>query len=173
MTIDQNFFEEFKNYLQYLDLIVSKNHHQRIVGRDFIGIMENGDATPISSTPIVFESTQYGLIISRYVYAVKSQDDYSFYAAFITPDGIKEQLVENGWTLNFDVPITSMYRTYNRCCYISKGNLNIELRFKDLDILTKIGDCIKFFRKAQDCSAQEELNLLKNIYEQKGINGII
>lgn len=39
MTIDQNFFEEFKNYLQYLDLIVSKNQHQRIVGRDFIGII--------------------------------------------------------------------------------------------------------------------------------------
>ena len=66
-----------------------------------------------------------------------------------------------------------MYRTYNRRCYISKGNLKIELRFRDLDILTKISDCIKFFRKAQDCSTQEELNLLKNIYEQKGINGII
>lgn len=134
----------------------------------FVGIDKDGNSSPVSSSHIVLRNAQYGVLFANYRYLRITQDDYSFFTLFINGNIYNEYLEENGWRLYLNEPIVKEYITHNRSCIITNLNskIKLELSFKGLSIQNNMGLCFKYFKIAQLCTTQQELDFLYKMFEQ-------
>ena len=76
----------------------------------------------------ILKDISLAVIILPYSYIVLTAEDSSAFVLFIEENGnCKDYLVRRGWTLKFDTPKESLYRTYQRQASISNGLYEIIL----------------------------------------------
>lgn len=160
MNYDVNLLNEWVNGLRTMNGTL---HFEKL---RYVGIDANGNSTPISSSPMVFREAKYGVLFANYRYLKISQDAFSFFTLFISDNNYNDYLEENGWIMSLDEPITTTYNTNNRICIIKNltSNHNLKLLFRGLSIQENMGKCFKYFKAAQLCTTQQELDFLSELY---------
>lgn len=167
MNYDVKLLNEWVNGLRIMNGDI---HFEKL---RYVGIDAENNSTPISSSPMAFREAKYGILFANYRYVRISQDDFSFFTLFVTDGSYNDYLDENGWRMNLDEPITTIYRTNERRCIIkclTKGNLKLELPFEGLSIQENMEKCFKYFKTAQLCTTQQELDFLLEVHRNAKFN---
>lgn len=167
--------KQILDWKDYYCSLYEKTHPKKIYRTTlrYVGIDENLKATELSTSPLVFQNSVYGVVFLEYTYIKQTQDDNSFFALFISEGKANDYIEENGWKMKFDKPIVEFNKTNGRCLLLSKSDLNIEIKFLDWDytnvcwkIESQMGNCFKLFKMAQQCTTQQELNFLLEMFHK-------
>ena len=106
-------------------------------------------------------------IILPYSYVVQTAEDSSAFILFIDKNGYySDNITINGWTLKFDPPKETLYRTKHRDAIISKDGQEIALRISGNGLNTNDFKRIwKFFNFISEKRVDFiTLQLLENLY---------
>lgn len=176
MDIDLKIINDWLEELRSQHENINNPNRVKISTVSYVGIKEDGSETPAMPSYWIFRKPdcKYGVVIAQYVYTVQTQNDCSFFVLFLSDDQQCEYLEKNGWKMYLDIPIVSQNRTHNRYCYIENNNkcLKIELNIFNDKLFTpptftpkNIQKCFTIFEYAQKCTKQEELDVLKKIFD--------
>lgn len=147
-------------------LIKEQHPHIRIFETKYLTIDED-DVVRISSYPYDLEKAKIVLVICSYTYVVITQEDSSNFFLFMDQSGWKEDYyVIDGWTISFNRPCTSMYRTYSRECTISKDNLKISFYLRPAwEMAERIQKLWPYITEIVKSKTQRELDYIHQAYE--------
>lgn len=128
------------------------------------------NVTSESTMPYILEEADSAIILLPFVYKVWTNTDISQYVVFIDENQLPTDRISNGsWTLKFDEPKTSSYRTYYREAIISNGEIELILPVKTPICIDDIERIWKIFIKTDDINDIKGLELLAELYtEMKG-----
>ena len=160
---------DFNSIIQYQEYL--RIDYPAIWSRRFVLISHDGT---VKCSDCIdgedFTNLDMAICIYRYDYMVVSCFDSSFLVLFVDEKGCHNNCYEqNGWTISFDKPKTSDYRTYNhRMCSITGPNgIKINAIYVAVSRSeTMIAKIWKYFVRAQKCTTQLELDLLYEVYNK-------
>lgn len=123
-----------------------------------------------STMPYILEEAKIAIILLPFVYKVWTNTDISQYVVFIDENQMpNDRISQGGWTLIFDEPKTSTYRTYYRKAIISNGEIELILPVKTPICIDDIERIWKIFTKAEGINDIKGIELLAELYtEMKG-----
>lgn len=148
---------ELKNY---------KNDTLRFSAPTFLSITDEGTIRS-SNLLLTLNNADIAAIILPYSYVVLKAEDSSAFILFIDKNGYcSDSITINGWTLKFDSPKETLYRTYHRDAIISKDGQEIALRVSGNKINTNDFKRIwKFFNFISEKGVDFiTLQLLEDLY---------
>jgi len=154
IEIAKDFSHEIRK--QYPNLVINALH--------FVSITEQ-DKVEVSSLPYNLEDAKYVIVIGDYDYQFHGSYSSNFFALFIDEHGrASNKLTIDNWCLYFDEPVTGGRRSPARHCYITNGDVCIDLNCKDCDMNLYISTIWSLFSKVMNCEDMEAVKALLSPY---------
>lgn len=146
-----------------------RNEHPdvRVTDTKYLSINKEG-TVKVSSYPYDLEDCDIVLVMCFYTYIVQTQSSSSNFFLFLDKSGWKEDYyIIDGWTINFNRPITTAYHTYSRHCTISKNDLIATFYLQPIwDMAAQIQRVWPYLIRATECKTQKELDFLVEAYRK-------
>lgn len=151
------------------ELKKSKEGHLRFGTPSFLAIAED-DKIETSIFSFNLKEAYIAVVILPYSYRVVTADDSSAFVIFIDSNGYcNDSITINGWTLMFETPKESSYRTYHRYATISKDEIELTLSTPNgsltPDDFKQIWKYFKLISTNNECHAL--LPLVEELYDNE------